>query len=347
MNDKFISFCDVAIKNGSQHIVFLYFDKEELDPPAVIFKSSSQFNDYYIKVAQSYGIPCLERKLFAKRLFDEAEEEKYIPEKFINPITELYASLPSFSSENEVDIFKWELNRNIFTSLGNLERQICNQAERMFFKCRKNYPSACLDDKDILARIEGRLETFADKCGLDLRINDTMTDRRDFYIHSLPMTEEPEFYFWQILIVSTSERKIYVGSRTCFREFEIKDAELALDYYTALFGTCNEKLRKDARRHCNEFKITSKSYDIAQSAIKTMLDLNRKNTGFEYNLNSNKIIMTIILEKDNDDKKAKKYEIVITCNEFLRAPKAFKDFIANPRRKNAWNFWCKEYKPTN
>lgn len=344
MNDCLmkIAFCNVVIKNGFEDIICLYFNKRWPCAPIVIFKSSSQFNDYYIKVAQSYCIPCVERKLLAKRLFEEAEEDKYVPQKYINQIAEIYSLLPGFSSKKEENNFNEDLKRDVFVSLGNLERQICKQAERKFFKAIKDYNSTTLNDKDVLARIEDRLESFADKCNLNLRIKDTIIGQREFCIESLPMTDEPQINFWQTLMVSTTERKIYIGSKTRLRKFEIKDAELALDYYMALFDVCNKKLDKDARRHCSEFRITSKSYDIAQNAIRTMLDSNRKNAGFEYTFNSNKIIMVIRLQKNSGAQNAKSYEIAITCSEFLRNPTGFKDFIANPRRKYAWNFWCKE-----
>lgn len=345
MNDSLmkIAFCNVVIKNGSEDIICLYFNKRWPCAPIVIFKSSSQFNDYYTKVAQSYGIPCVERKLLAKRLFEEAEEDKYVPQKYVNQIAEIYSLLPCFSSTNEVDNFNEDLKRDVFMSLGNLERQICKQAERKFFKTIKDYNSTTLNDKDVLARIEDRLESFADKCNLNLRIKDTITGQREFCIESLLMTDEPQFNFWQTLMVSPAERKIYIASKTRLRKFEIKDAELALDYYMALFDVCNKKLGKDVRRHCSEFRITSKSCDIAQNAIKTMLDFNRKNAGFEYTFNSNKIIIVIRLQKNSGAQNAKSYEIAITCSEFLRNPTGFKDFIANPKRKYSWNFWCKEH----
>lgn len=344
MNDSLmkIAFCNVVIKNGSENIICLYFNERLPCAPIVIFKSSSQFIDYYIKVAQSYCISCVERKLLAKRLFEEAEEDKYVPQKYVNQIAEIYSLLPCFSSTNEVDNFNEDLKHDVFMSLGNLERHICKQAERKFFNAIKDYNSTPFNEKDVLARIEDRLESFADKCSLNLIIKDTITGRREFCIESLPMTDEPQFNFWQTLMLSTTERKIYIGSKTRLRKFEIKDAELALDYYMALFDVCNKKLGKDARRHCSEFRITSKSYDIAKNAIKTMLDSNRKNAGFEYTFNSNKIIMVICLQKNSGAQNVKSYEIAITCSEFLRNPTAFKNFIANPKRKCAWNFWCKE-----
>lgn len=281
-------------------------------------------------------------KIVDKTLFEEAEEDKYVPKKYVNQIAEIYSLLPCFSSTNEVDNFNEDLKRNVFMSLGNLERQICKQAEKKFFKTIKEYTSTILNDKDVFERIEDRLESFADKCNLNLRIKDAIIGQREFCIESLPMTDEPQFNFWQTLMVSTTERKIYIASKTRLRKFEIKDTELALDYYMALFDVCNKKLGKDARRHCSEFRITSKSYDIAKNAIKTMLDSNRKNAGFEYTFNSNKIIMVICLQKNSGAQNVKSYEIAITCSEFLRNPTAFKNFIANPKRKCAWNFWCKE-----
>ncbi len=344
MNKRLAAVCssNVILKNGQEHLVCLYYDKENFDAPVVRLKASNQFNDYFLKAANSLNIPCLENKLLAKHLFDESDERKLIPEKYEKTIAEIYSALPRFSSENETDKFNKELRYDTLLTLQGLEGGICKSAGIKIFKKRKGAAKTRLDDDEILELVEERLETLADEYILNLKVTDTLFGGREFFIGYLPVADDPKYDFWQTFIVSLAERKTYVGGKIRFRAFDIEDVGLALDYYTALFSVCKDKLPRDAQVYCKEFEINFKSYEIAQNTVKTLLEANRKNTGIDYSFYSNKAVMKIYLQKNSGAQNPKKYMVTITYNAFLRDPAVFKDFIANPRPKNAWNFWCRE-----
>ncbi len=344
MNKLLAAICrsDVIIKNGREHLVCLYYDKENFDAPIVLLKASNQFNDYFLRVAHSLCISCIDERELAKNLFDDSEEGKLIPEKYIKPILEIYSYLPSFFCVNKMLKFNEELRYGSLLNLQELENYVCKGAEIEFFKKRKGSDKTFLDDYEILALVEEQLKTLADEYFLSLKVTDTSFESREFFIAYFPVSDEPMYIFWQTFTVCLAERKIYVGGKIRFRAFEIEEVGLALDYYKALFERCDEKLRKDAQKIYKKFEITFRSYDIAQNTVKIMLDLNKKNAGIEYTFYSDKLVMIIYLKKITDEEKTRKYKVVITYNAFMRNPTAFKEFIANPQPMTTYNFWCRE-----
>ena len=69
--------------------------------------------------------------------------------------------------------------------------------------------------------------------------------------------------------------------------------------------------------------------------------MNSNQNGIDFVCYNDSIVTTIYLHKQNC---TKMYEFTITYKEFLRCPEAFKEMIANPHKKEEWNFWCHERK---
>ena len=340
-----ISRHDVILTNGQKHIVCLFYNQECYDAPILIFKASNKFQDYFFKIAQTMRIPCLENKLLATALFDEVDEGDYISEKFFIPVSKIYTEILGNRKRDHPNDFDVKLPRVIMSQFYGVTRDVCKSAERKVCKTPPAAETKRLADKDVLEYVEDRMSVFAEKYGLDLRISDNPFGERHFCIDSLIFWDIQKSNlgscFWQMLTVSLLDRKIYVGNVGRFRAFDIEDAVFALNYYTAVFEYCGEKLVDNIKKYSSELWINFKSYSLAQDMVKTMLELNRKNNGIEYSFDSDTTVMDIYLEKHNAQK-GERYEVVLTYNAFLRAPAAFKDFIANPRRKTTWNFWCRK-----
>ena len=347
MNKLIAAICksDVILVNGQKHLVCLSYNSERFDAPIVSLKASNKFRDYFFKMAKTMSIPCLENKLLAAALFDEVDEGNCIPEKFFTPVSKIYSEIAEKMEQIDSSNFDAKLSQNIMSQFYNDTKHACKRAERYFFRNSSAAERKNLANKDILEYIEEHLAAFAQKHGLNLRISDNAFGERNFCIDSSLFwgiqKNNPAFCFWQMLTVSLLDRKIYVASLGRFRAFDIDDAFFVLDYYIAVFEYCEEKLIDNIKKYSSEFSITFKSYSLAQDMAKTMLELNRKNKGIEYSFDSDTTVMDIYLEK-HSAQKGGRYEVVLTYNAFLLNPTAFKNFIANPRRKNTWNFWCRE-----
>lgn len=348
MNKLLAAACeaDAILMNGQKHLLGLSYNTEYYDAPIVCFKTSNKFRDYFFKIAQTMRIPCLENKLLATALFDEIDEGDCISEKYFVPVTRIYSEIAEKMEQVDSSNFDKKLSQNILSQFCGDARHVCKRAERRFLKKPPFAQKKYLTDKDTLEYIEKYLVAFAQKYELDIRISDNTFGERNFFIDSSLFWDiqksNPSFSFWQMLTVSLLDRKIYVASLGRFRAFDIDNAFFALDYYIAVFDYCGEELVDDIKKHSIEFSITFKSYNLAQDMAKTMLELNHKKEGIEYSFNSDTTVMTIYLQKTDGTEKEKKYMVVITYNAFLRDPTAFKDFIANPRPKNTWNFWCRK-----
>lgn len=347
MNKLLAAACeaDAILMNGQKHLLGLCYNTEYYDAPIVCFKTSNKFRDYFFKIAQTMRIPCLENKLLATALFDEIDEGDCISEKYFVPVTRIYSEIAEKMEQVDSSNFDKKLSQNILSQFCGDARHVCKRAERRFLKNPPFAQKKYLTDKDTLEYIEKYLVAFAQKYELDIRISDNTFGERNFCIDSSLFWDiqksNPSFSFWQMLTVSLLDRKIYVASLGRFRAFDIEDAVFALNYYTAVFEYCGEKLVDNIKKYSSELWINFKSYSLAQDMVKTMLELNRKTNGIEYSFDSDTTVMDIYLEKHNAQK-GERYEVVLTYNAFMRNPTAFKDFIANPRRKTTWNFWCRK-----
>lgn len=146
-----------------------------------------------------------------------------------------------------------------------------------------------------------------------------------------------------MIAVSIPEQKIYVENGTVFNVFDIKEAEIALDYVNLMIKTCTEEIKKNIEEFYKEFDINPKVCDIVANSVKSILRNNYNQTGMEYNFNSDKTVLDIFL-KNKEKPNSKMFVVIISHKEFLRNPEAFQKFIENPKRKDEWNFWCRERK---
>lgn len=162
-----------------------------------------------------------------------------------------------------------------------------------------------------------------------------------------------------MVMLSTKDKKVYVGNRCIFRCFDLYEIDIACKYIKFLVQTYNGNLKKTIKTFCEEFKLNPRIYDIAKNSIKTMLAMNYNLTGIEYGINDSMKTQVVVYLKEktlpkisedssiaralavmlasdrksrtNDNKKTAPmmYEICITYNEFIRNSDAFKKLIKN------------------
>ena len=242
-----------------------------------------------------------------------------------------------------------------------LERKVYRKVERQYFK-NKNSCNLFFEG-NVANFFAEELRSLAEKNELNYRTLHSAIDKTDeFYLEMF--FEDFELEFWQLVFVSDNDKKIYVGSKTFFRLFDFSEADIALGFVKALIDAWKDILWNDAKKFLDEFEINPRLYDIAKNSIVTMVEMNYNQNGYEYGFDFDKTYFVIYLKKkdneiqpcnrvtDNLDSEAteekqrgkRMFEVLITYNEFLRAPVVFKDFIKAPNKFSKWNFWCKELK---
>jgi len=334
-----IKWCDVIIKNGQEQFVGLYYDRVRFDRPIVLFKCDWGLNYYLSKALELMSVPCVEQKLLARVLFNNTKEGEYIDTVYISEVAKIYSKLPAFSGEKED--FDEELNNHVLLQLYQLETDICKRAEKKFWKQQiKNQTEEVSDDK-VRKKLQKSISEIAAKYEMDYRIIHNASQSTDeYYLES--EVEEHNFDLWLMVMLSSKEQKIYVGNRTIFQSFEMKNVDLACEYIKTLTEkTCTELVKK-INQYCDEFKINPRLYDIAENTLKTMLKMNYNRKGIEYGFNPDKTVFITYLRDQNDP--SRMYKICITYNELLRNPDAFKKLIENPKVVRKWNFWSRRKK---
>ena len=85
--------------------------------------------------------------------------------------------------------------------------------------------------------------------------------------------------------------------------------------------------------------------------MKNLLEMNYQITGTEYGFSSDTTVFEVYLRKKDESgvtakrkQKASMFCIVITCNQFLRDPDVFREFITAPHKLKKWTFRCCEEK---
>ncbi len=339
--------CDVIIKNGQEQFVGLYYDRVRFDRPIVLFKCDWGLNYYLSKALELMSVPCVEQKLLARALFNTKEGD-FIDTIYFSEVASIYRSLPAFSDEKED--FDEELNNDVLLQLYQLEKDICKRAEKKFWKKRiKNQivkhikiQINAVSDDNVREELQKSISELAARYEMDYRIIHNASQSTDeYYLES--EVEEHNFDLWIMVMLSTKDQKIYVGNRTIFQSFEMKNVDLACEYIKTLAETTCTELVQKTNQYCDEFKINPRLYDIAENTLKTMLKMNYNWNGIEYGFyGSNKTAFMTYL-RDQDDP-SRMYEICITYNELLRNPDAFKQLIENPKIVRKWNFWSRRKK---
>ena len=340
--------CDVIIKNGQEQFVGLYYDRVRCDRPIVLFKCDWGLNYYLSKALELMSVPCVEQKLLARALFNNTKEGDFIDTIYFSEVASIYRNLPAFSDEKED--FDEELNNDVLHQLYQLEKDICKRAEKKFWKKRiKNQivkhikiQINAVSDDNVREELQKSISELAARYEMDYRIIHNASQSTDeYYLES--EVEEHNFDLWIMVMLSTKDQKIYVGNRTIFQSFEMKNVDLACEYIKTLAETTCTELVQKTNQYCDEFKINPRLYDIAENTLKTMLKMNYNWNGIEYGFyGSNKTAFMTYL-RDQDDP-SRMYEICITYNELLRNPDAFKQLIENPKIVRKWNFWSRRKK---
>ena len=340
--------CDVIIKNGQEQFVGLYYDRVRFDRPIVLFKCDWGLNYYLSKALELMSVPCVEQKLLARALFNNTKEGDFIDTIYFSEVASIYRNLPAFSDEKED--FDEELNNDVLHQLYQLEKDICKRAEKKFWKKRiKNQivkhikiQINAVSDDNVREELQKSISELAARYEMDYRIIHNASQSTDeYYLES--EVEEHNFDLWIMVMLSTKDQKIYVGNRTIFQSFEMKNVDLACEYIKTLAETTCTELVQKTNQYCDEFKINPRLYDIAENTLKTMLKINYNWNGIEYGFyGSNKTAFMTYL-RDQDDP-SRMYEICITYNELLRNPDAFKQLIENPKIVRKWNFWSRRKK---
>ena len=329
-----IKWCDVIIKNGQEQFVGLYYDRERFDCPIVRFKCDWELNYYLSKVFEFFPIPCVEQKMLTRALFANTAEGAYINSNYFTEVAKIYSNLYRF--KNNKEDFDEELNNHVLLQLYHLETDICKRAEKKFWKQQIKNQTEEKSVDTVREMLQKNVSELAAKYDMDYRIIHNASQSTDeYYLES--EVEEHNFDLWLMVMLSSKEQKIYVGNRAVFQSFEMKNVDLACEYIKTLTEiTCTE-LVKIINQYCDEFKINPRLYDIAENTLKTMLKMNYNRKGIEYGFNSDKTVFETYLRDQNDP--SRMYEIVISYNELLRNPDAFKKLIENPKVVRKWNFW--------
>lgn len=361
-----ISKCDVILKCGDELFVGLCYDSEIAESPVVVCKGSWDFNYYLTKVAEMSGIICVDNQPLTRVLYEELKEGDVIPALYFHAVADIYLQLDKFKNPQVTTEFYEKLNKDVHKKIYILENKVYRKVERKFLK-NKNI-RIHIYEGDVTKYFLEELRKLAEDNMLNYRtLHNAAYKTDEFYFESC--LEKYNIDFWQLIFISQQDKKIYVGSKTLFRLFDFSEADIVLGFVKALVKAWKEELWKYAQQFCEEFEINPRLYEIANNSIKTMVEINYNQNGYEYGLNFDTTCVMVYLKKKEDSKQSEKeimikavtqileselgervskeqkmYEILITYNEFLRHPDVFKNFLKTPKRLSKWNFWCKEKK---
>lgn len=355
-----ISKCDVILKYKNEFFVGLYYKDGVVDAPCVVCKGNWNFNNYYVdKLAKMNGVPCIEHRPLARELYTMLKEGDILPREYFNSVASVYHDLERFKNKREESEFEKQLYDDALAQIYSLEKKVYREVERKYFKNKKscNHSFVC----DVAKYFADELRILAKDNGLNYRTLYNAEFKTDeYYLETY--FEEYDIDFWQLVFVSDIDKKIYVGSKTFYRLFDFSEADIALGFVKALVEAWTGRLLVYVKKYMDEFEINPRLYDIAKNSIKTMVETNYIQNGYEYGFYFDKTVFELYLNKkeipkenlrttnlnselnDKNSKGKRMFETVITYKEFLRAPNIFKDFIKAPKKFSKWNFWCKELK---
>lgn len=334
--------CDVILKNGQEQFVGLYYDSS-FDMPIVLFKCDWHFNYYLSKITELIGVPCIDNRVLARALFEKIDEGDYIENAFMHSVATIYSKLPKYKESKEV--FDRELGADIISQVYWLEEKTYKREEKKFFQKNKKFCNKQLTEKIAAEMVQKKVAQIAEKNKLDYRIIHNVEKAiYEFYLET--KLEDYKLDFWQMLIISEPEKKVYVGNRSVFHCFEVNETEVAIEYFELLADILSKTIKKDARKYCEEFHINQRLYDIGNSSIKSLLEMNYNWKGTEYGFDDKeKTIFIIYLRSEKEPEKM--FEICGTYAEFMRNPDAVKKLIESPKAYNKWNLWCRKRKYKN
>lgn len=364
--------CDVILCNGKELFIGLYCKKNNSSLPIVLFKGSRNFNDYILRFIELLDIPCIENKILSTILYEEVREKKYVPEKYLSQVQEIYKSLSYFKEKDDF-VCPRSLRKNVAYQVNNLESFIYHVSGRKYLRKNKWPPifGEHVSD-DICDKILFLVEYYKLNCKI---FHNETYYTTEFYLEL--WNPKKKKLFWILFIVHVSKQTMFIYNNSLFFCLRMTDINLALNYIYLFFQRNNEPAKKNINKKQGESEISSRLYDMACNSIKTLLELNYNQSGTKYSYDdSSKIFMKIYLKekpdslwnnyyqfemkretskikqfyymmmdlrerKKRDRKKRIMYTVCIAYKEFLRNSEEFKQLIRSPKVKKQKNFWCR------
>jgi len=329
---------DVIIRDESNRFLGLYYDSEKAEAPYVKCKESGALSNCLYKYFETADVSCVEDSLLTVNLYDNFKEGEFITEDFYNWVAEVYCNLKKFKDQTEEPFHK-RLNDDVTLQINLLEKKIFNRALKRFRK--KDFELSKNDSGDVERILEEGLAALPDfnKLKFEKSYNEKY-EVVEYCLGTEVRNYNIEFCFF--IFVSKKEDSIYVCTPAFTESFKIDEADRALNLLGELTKATTHELIRSAEKFCKEFEINLRLYEKAYTSMKNLLETNYQKTGIEYGLKSDTTVFEVYLRKQ--DKNSSMFFIVITCNEFLGDPEAFKKFISAPHKMRRWTFWCWERK---
>jgi type III secretion protein U len=86
---KNIQKSNVVVTNPTHLAVALFYNKKEVDLPVVMAKGKGGVAKYIVKEAKKAGVPVVQNKPLARKLFNKVPIEEYIPRELLFPVAEV------------------------------------------------------------------------------------------------------------------------------------------------------------------------------------------------------------------------------------------------------------------
>lgn len=86
---KNIQKSNVVVTNPTHLAVALFYDKKEVDLPIVTAKGRGDAAKFIVKEAKKAGVPLVQNKPLARKLFNKVPIEEYIPKELLFPVAEV------------------------------------------------------------------------------------------------------------------------------------------------------------------------------------------------------------------------------------------------------------------
>ncbi|MBO4641147.1 MAG: EscU/YscU/HrcU family type III secretion system export apparatus switch protein [Treponema sp.] len=352
--------CDIILTNGTEQFVGLYYNEQYYNSPMVLCKGNGTLNYYLSKVTKMFDIPCIEEKPLTRELYEGVKQGEEVPLVYWKMVATIYSKLKELKPDKEHSDFRDKLNRDLCHQIDAYEKRVYQKTDRNFLKTH----AVCdnLYQGEVVRLFHTELRDLAEKCGVNFRSNyNTAFKTDEFYLES--RIEEYDLELWQMVFVNSEEQEICIFTKNLFKKFPFSSADLALEFVKALVEVCNKDVKPSALEYCTSSEINPKLCEIAQTTIRTMLEMNFNKKGIIYGLSYDTVVCAVYLEKkeydivkeicsilndeqnsDNTEKPRKMYEIVISNTEIIKHPYLVKEAIEDPKVFKKYHFWCKEKK---
>lgn len=338
--DKIAS-CDLVLTNSEEGLVGLYYNSLIHEAPVVLCKYSRYMTFYIRKIAEINGIICFEDKFLAKVLLEETKTGHVIPKMYWCLIAGLYSRINKPKIENNLS-FDEKLNNEVY-------KHIIKYEQKHYRKIQKNYFNNLTSPEKLqIANVQKYCIKEIKKLACSYNFEFSKKNYYSYEATEICLETRLNKYavdFWWFIMLNKKDEQIYIGTRNLVKIFDFEEAYNAIGFLQVLIKENQEHIINAALTYCKEFAINPKTYDIATSSIKTLLELNYNQNGIEYGCNiSGTTVFEVFLRKPAGINNQRMFRICGTYMEFIRDPSAFKKLIAAPKKKYKWNFWCRDYK---